>query len=229
MLVNNEVDYKQSIKTLCTYSMWAVDVETNGLDPYGINQICGIGIGVINLDTEEIETFYFPVRHQQGVNLPPALVSDLIGIMSTRQTLLGYNVKFDIRFLENEGLSIAGINLIDGMILVRLTADSTVKELALTKTIRRFYGEGAAQYDIDTKKYLRANKWSKDFSEAPPEVLGAYCEQDVYWTYKLYLDCLRKVKQSKQMDILQFQDLEDDKVIDWDEMSKPLEYSSKTA
>jgi len=33
----------------------------------------------------------------------------------------------------------------------------------------------------------------------------------------------------EQMDILQFQDLEDDKVIDWDEMSKPLEYSSKTA
>ena len=33
----------------------------------------------------------------------------------------------------------------------------------------------------------------------------------------------------EEMDILQFQDLEDDKVIDWDEMSKPLEYSSKTA
>jgi len=33
----------------------------------------------------------------------------------------------------------------------------------------------------------------------------------------------------EEMNILQFQDLEDDKVIDWDEMSKPLEYSSKTA
>tara|TARA_Y100001970_G_scaffold98563_1_gene123863 strand:- start:4920 stop:6023 length:1104 start_codon:yes stop_codon:yes gene_type:complete len=32
----------------------------------------------------------------------------------------------------------------------------------------------------------------------------------------------------EQMDLLQFQDLQDDKVIDWEEMSKPLEYSSKT-
>ena len=205
MLINNEVDYREAIKLLCEYPMWAVDVETNGLDPYGINQICGIGVGVADSEIEEIKTFYFPVRHQQGVNLPPALVRDLIGTMSTRHTLLGYNVKFDIRFLENEGLSIVGINLIDGMILVRLTADSTVKELALTKTIRRFYGEQAAQYDIDTKKYLRSNKWSKDFSEAPPDVLGAYCEQDVYWTYKLYLDCLRKVEQSGQRDILQLE------------------------
>jgi len=205
MLVNNEIDYIKAINVLRPYTMWAVDVETNGLDPYGINQLCGIGIGVNRPDTKEIETFYFPVLHQQGVNLSPELVKDLIGVMSEREILLGYNLKFDIRFLENKGLDITNIKLVDGMILVRLTADSTVKELALTKTIRRFYGEGAAQYDIDTKKYLQANKWSKDFSEAPPDVLGAYCEQDVYWTYRLYIDCLRKVEQSGQSEILQLE------------------------
>jgi hypothetical protein len=31
------------------------------------------------------------------------------------------------------------------------------------------------------------------------------------------------------MDILQFQDLEDHGNIDWDELSQPLDYSSKTA
>ena len=205
MLIDNEKAYKKALDQLRLYPMWAVDVETNGLDPYGMNQLCGIGIGVLSLETEEIETFYFPVRHQQGVNLSPDLVKDLMKVMSDRETLLGYNLKFDARFLENGGLDITGINLIDGMILVRLTADSTVKELGLTKTIIRFYGEKAAQYDIDTKKYLRSNKWSKDFSETPPEVLGAYCEQDVYWTYRLYIDCLRKVKQSGQSEILQLE------------------------
>jgi hypothetical protein len=39
----------------------------------------------------------------------------------------------------------------------------------------------------------------------------------------------RTQEKYEEMNILQFQDLEDDKVIDWDEMSKPLEYSSKTA
>jgi hypothetical protein len=31
------------------------------------------------------------------------------------------------------------------------------------------------------------------------------------------------------MDILQFQNLEDNGSIDWDELSQPLDYSSKTA
>lgn len=205
MLVDNATLYEKALAQLRSYTMWAVDVETNGLDPYGINQLCGIGVGVNNPETDEITTFYFPVRHLQGINLPPDLVKDLIGAMSNRETLLGYNLKFDLRFLENEGLDITRLNLIDGMILVRLTADSTVKELGLTKTIVRFYGEMASQYDIDTKKYLRANKWNKDFSEAPPDILGAYCEQDVYWTYRLYLDCLRKVEQSGQSEILKLE------------------------
>jgi len=35
-------------------------------------------------------------------------------------------------------------------------------------------------------------------------------------------------KKYEELGILQFKDLEDAGVIDWDEMSKPLEYSSKT-
>ena len=33
----------------------------------------------------------------------------------------------------------------------------------------------------------------------------------------------------EEMDILQFQDLEDNGSIDWEELSQPLDYSSKTA
>jgi len=200
MLVSNEEIYREVLTKLTPHSFWTVDVETNGLDSYGINQICGIGIGC--KIEGAIETFYFPFRHQQGINLAPPLLKDLMRVMSSRKELLGYNLKFDIGFLENEGLDITTVTLIDGMVLVRLTADSTVKELGLTKTILRFYGEKAAQYDIDTKKYLRSNKWHNDFSEAPPDILGEYCEQDVYWTYRLYEDCLRKIEQSKQVEIL---------------------------
>ena len=78
--------------------------------------------------------------------------------MSLREELLGYNLKFDLRFLQNEGLTIENKTLIDVMLLVRLTADSTVRELGLTKTIIRYYGEEAAQYDIETKKILKSNK-----------------------------------------------------------------------
>ena len=33
----------------------------------------------------------------------------------------------------------------------------------------------------------------------------------------------------EEMDILQFKDLEDNGAIDWDELSQPLDYSTKTA
>ena len=199
MLVDNEKLYREVGSELANYPSWTVDVETNGLNPYGVNQICGIGVGT------SINTYYFPFRHLQGTNLSPEILKNLITLMSLREELLGYNLKFDLRFLQNEGLTIENKTLIDVMLLVRLTADSTVRELGLTKTIIRYYGEEAAQYDIETKKILKSNKWFKDFSEAPPDILGPYCEQDVHWTQRIYNDCFEKLGTSKQIGILELE------------------------
>ena len=43
-----------------------VDVETNGLDSYGMNQICGVGVGE---PTPGGLVQYYPFRHHQGNNL----------------------------------------------------------------------------------------------------------------------------------------------------------------
>ena len=91
--------------------------------------------------------------------------------------------------------------LIDVLVMVRLTEPTWIRDLGLTDTITRSYGEEAASYDIETKKYLRSNKWNKDFSMAPPDILGPYCQQDVYWTHKLYRDRLEQIKQMGQEDV----------------------------
>ena len=77
--------------------------------------------------------------------------------------------------------------------MVRLTEPTTVKDLGLTDTIKRYYGEQAASYDIETKKYLMSNKWHKDFSMAPPNILGEYCKYDVDWTRRIYWDTRSKI------------------------------------
>ena len=205
MLIDNDILYEEAINELIEYSTWAVDVETNGTDAYAQDHICGVGVAVSNDEGNTIKTFYFPFRHQQGTNLSLMHLDDLLTSMSCRTELLGYNFKFDLSFLEKDGLDIEKKTLIDVMLLVRLTAHSTVRELGLTKTINRIYGPEAGQYDIDTKKYLQSNKWNKDFSLAPAEVLGPYCEQDVYWTYRLYFDCLTKVRNQGQLDVLHMQ------------------------
>ena len=93
MLVT-EQNYKEIRDRLAQTDVWTIDVETNGLDPFNKNQICGLGIGML-----EGEEHYFPFRHQQGTNLPIHMQKDLITLVNTRKTLIGYNLKFDLHFL----------------------------------------------------------------------------------------------------------------------------------
>ena len=118
---------------------------------------------------------------------------------------IGYNLKFDLHFLEKDGLSLIDKKLIDVIVMVRLVEHSDIKDLALTPTAKRNYGDGAVQYDIDTKKQLRSNKWNKDFSMAPPSFLGEYCKKDVALTAKIYNDYLRKIKKTDQMGVFDFE------------------------
>ena len=173
MLVNNDVLYAETLQHITQFNSWVVDVETNGLDPYGYNQICGIGVAV---NDSNLSTYYFPFRHQQPGNLDLKYLPKLMEVMNSRTELIGYNIKFDLKFLANDGLDISNKTLIDTMLLIRLTADTTIRELGLTKTIKRFYGDEAAA-----------------------------CEKDVYWTLRLYNDCLVKIKQSGQFDILELE------------------------
>ena len=176
-----------------------VDVETNGLDSYGNNQICGIGLGEPDYDGI---AQYYPFRHHQGENLDASYLPELISVLNESvKAFIGYNLKFDLHFLENEGLEITDKKLIDVIVMVRLIEHSDMKELGLTPTGLRNYGVEAVQYDIDMKKELHTNKWHKDFSMAPPETLGEYCKKDVLLTARLYTDYLKKIEKTRQMKI----------------------------
>ena len=144
-----------------------VDVETNGLQAFGWNQLCGVGIA-----TSPNDSLYFPFRHQSGENLPIAFAHDLMKLLSECKTLIGYNLKFDLHFLANDGLEVKDQQLVDVIVMVRMSEHSDTKDLGLTDTLIRTYGSEYGQYDVDTKKLLRKNKWNKDFSLAPPDILG---------------------------------------------------------
>ena len=201
MIIRDQDTFNKILPTLGTHTV-VVDVETNGFDSYGNHQICGIGIGFDN----KVDSFYFPFRHQQvGVNLPNECLIALIAWLNKAKHLVGYNIKFDLRFLEKEGLLVGDKDLIDVLTMVRLTESSTVKDLDLTSTIKRAYGEIHCAYDLETKKVLRSNKWHKDFSMAPVDLLGPYCEKDVFYTAKLFNDRQNMIKKSNQKEVWKMQ------------------------
>ena len=143
MLVDTDDKYTDVLTQLERYNTLVVDVETNGLDPFGINQICGVGISTLEGDTH-----YFPVRHQQGTNLKYSHIQDLLSLLGSMDTLIGYNIKFDLRFLEKEGMKPQpNQTWVDVIVMVRLVEPSTVKDLDLTSTITRVFGAEHAAYD----------------------------------------------------------------------------------
>ena len=204
MIVTSET-FKDVLKSFPDTSTWVIDVETNWLNPYDMNQLCGIGLAPLN--HSENEGYYFPFRHQTDEpNLTQAELTELIQFINDKcDTIIGYNVKFDVKFLNNEGVNIDKMKFIDVIVAVRMTESSTVDSLKLVDTLIRSYGEQAGQYDIETKQILRVNKWNKDFSLSPPSILGPYCIKDVYWTQKVYLDRLEKLEESGQLELFEFQ------------------------
>ena len=52
MLIDTEAKYLDvSTSLLEQYDTLVVDVETNGLNAFGINQLCGVGISTLEGDT----------------------------------------------------------------------------------------------------------------------------------------------------------------------------------
>ena len=204
-IVTNQTfnDDLQTLKTVIDpHKSIVLDVETNGLDSYNLNQICGVGLGEPKSNGL---LQYYPFRHHQGENLDPDYLKELITYLNSLDTFIGYNIKFDLHFLTSDGLDTTNKKLIDVIVMVRLIEHSDTRDLALTPTGARHYGEEAVQYDIDTKKELRTNKWNKDFSLAPPEFLGDYCKKDVGLTAKLYENVLQTIKNTHQEDIFKLE------------------------
>ena len=71
------------------------------------------------------------------------------------QIIVGYNVKFDTKFMEKEGLNVTDMKFIDVLVMVRMTEPTTINKLSLLDITIKDYGQSAGQYDLDTDGILR--------------------------------------------------------------------------
>ena len=194
--------FDSSIKSLAESDTLFLDIESNGF-LFNRNTLCGVGIS-----TATSEAMYFPFRHADHPepldNLSADHLATLLSTINKAKVLVGYNIKFDLKFLEFENPNLLTMEdkvLIDVLVMVRLTEKAKHERLDLTHTIAREFGEGAAEYDKTCKELLRKNKWNKNFSLAPISLLGFYCCDDVLWTRKLFFSRKSQIEATQQTQI----------------------------
>jgi DNA polymerase-1 len=194
--------FDSSIKSLAESDTLFLDIESNGF-LFNRNTLCGVGIS-----TATSEAMYFPFRHADHPepldNLSADHLATLLSTINKAKVLVGYNIKFDLKFLEFENPNLLTMEdkvLIDVLVMVRLTEKAKHERLDLTHTIAREFGESAAEYDKSCKEIMRKNKWNKDFSLAPISLLGFYCCDDVLWTRKLFFSRKSEIEATQQTQI----------------------------
>jgi DNA polymerase I len=186
-----------------------IDIETNGLDLWGENELCGIGICTSNL-----RTYYFPFRHvnpgnhplldfivkDEELNLPLELMNDLFNKIKEKvKVLIGHNLKFDLSGLIKEGFQISDeIILEDTVVLARLKYTDPFDKLNLEILSKNLLNlSEVEEWKKRFKEYMIKNKL-KTYNQGDPLIVGEYCERDCLNTWKIRKILLDHVKNTEQ-------------------------------
>lgn len=180
----------------------ACDTETSGLRPYHDDRLFAI---IINNGKE---SFYFNwnIRDYENAFYDPEIVLDEThiralegGFSHPNTTWFFHNAKFDMAFLEKEGLHVAG-TVYDTKQLARITYNDHFDGYSLSKCAARI---GLAKDDA-VEKYIKdhhvwdyiytpVKKKNKYYDQVPLEIMLKYGEIDAEVTYKLGMHHLRRI------------------------------------
>ena len=186
-------DFNYILKRIEESDKVVIDVETDGLQPWHGNRLCGIGVAF-----NGEEAFYMPFRHPEN-NLPLTLFPRIWSSLRKVKTLIGHNIKFDLAMLYQDGYRVPyGQELVDTMVAARLCSTEQFADLSLNGQLSEHFGSAAMQYALDFVAYLKDNKWDKAYHKAPADKVGAYCIQDVLWDWSLLFVLEEIIKETHQ-------------------------------
>jgi len=159
------------------------DTETDGLFWWDGDRPVGLGIGVI--EDGQISTWYLPTL---GDSTYPETIVHLLESPSIMK--IGANIRFDAHMMAARGVGVSPLE--DIQILARLLR-TTYQRVGLDALIKQEFGRIHKTWEIliawcrkaqlgVTHKHVPRGA----YRNVPPEVLGRYCGEDVYWTLLLW-------------------------------------------
>ena len=165
----------------------AIDLETRdpNLLSHGSGWARGDGEVIGVAISAGADSWYFPIRHQNGGNLDPkqtlAWVKDLC---SVDRDYIMHNALYDAGWLWREGIDIKG-RIIDTMIVGALL-DENRFSYALNALGRDYLGERKNEAELNEAAQSFGVNAKSEMWKLPAHFVGAYAEQDASLTLKLW-------------------------------------------
>lgn len=170
-IINKQEDFTLMLEEIRRKEEITFDLETTGLDPM-TDEVVGIA-----LTLDEEHSFYVPIGHANGQQLPvdyvmerlkTLLESDLIG-------KIGHNLKFDCLMLRKYGIRVRP-HAFDTMIAAHLLDENARKGLKVLA--HKFLGVEMTTFEGVTTSY-------DSFGEVPIEEAAEYAVADAFYTRRL--------------------------------------------
>ncbi|MFL5801522.1 MAG: DNA polymerase I [Roseiflexaceae bacterium] len=172
--VRNEDELRELLAALSAAPAFAFDTETEGLRPFQ-DELVGISLAV-----EPGQAWYVPIGHREEGQLPRERVLDALRpfFADPNKRKFGHNAKFDIEFLLNAGVEVAGVAFDTTIAAALLDKRKGLKELA-------FYELKLPEPMTDIGELIGKGKSQILFSEVPIELATPYAAADADMTLRL--------------------------------------------
>ncbi len=156
-----------------------IDTETSSKYPHRDGKILA-GVGVKPLGGP---SFYMPVRHKDSQN---ASLRTMRGLMEELRglTQIYHHPKFDLAVLFNDGVDFLDEDVLDTVVMTRLTYEDEVN-YELKRLGKRFIKDDAGELEKELKRLMKERGWTS-YDQIPAEMILAYVGEDLELTEGLF-------------------------------------------
>lgn len=193
MLVGPDT-FEGCCESLRSSVLTSYDLETEGLDPYSGQRLCGVALRTQDRQGQA-KSFYVPFRHKQGRNFPQQAFHDLIdAINRSSAAVIGFNLPFDLSFTWMEHTAI-GRPTYDVMVAAHLVNENE-SSFALKQLGEKYRIPGADVPEHELFETLAHNGYKDkgDLHRLDAVDVAPYAVQDVELTQALLTKLIPTLK-----------------------------------